>query len=226
MESKKIALIAGSNEKSIGRLIAEKLQNEGYSIWIYGRNAKKKDNNNWHERACDLTDNICLDRLFIEIKDIPDIIIFSADSGTGHGNLEDLQNEDVNKFIGSKIIGSLNLVKKVITNKPKKKIVAIWLAGKSSNKPKNLILFSLINSALNSLVAELNIYYKNIIRAYYLETPLISPSTLGDEYILKYGINLGLARKPEIISEKVIKIINEKTQPGIISLTGSNEIKG
>ena len=196
MESKKIALIAGSNEKSIGRLIAEKLQNEGYSIWIYGRNAKKKDNNNWHERACDLTDNICLDRLFIEIKDIPDIIIFSADSGTGHGNLEDLQNEDVNKFIGSKIIGSLNLVKKVITNKPKKKIVAIWLAGKSSNKPKNLILFSLINSAL------------------------------GDEYILKYGINLGLARKPEIISEKVIKIINEKTQPGIISLTGSNEIKG
>jgi len=46
MKSKGTVLIAGTNEKSIGRMIAKRLHDEGYEIWLYGRSAKKIEGNN------------------------------------------------------------------------------------------------------------------------------------------------------------------------------------
>jgi len=158
-----------------------------------------------------------LNSLSLEIQ-TPDIIIFSADSGTGKGNLENISKEDIRKFIESKIIGSLNLLKMILDKDPERKIIAIWLSRSITSKPKHLILYSLVNAGLKSLVTELNTFYGNILNAYYLETPLVLPSTLGDSYINKYGNTSKVAQRPEEVAKRAIELINKKVSPGFIQL--------
>ena len=155
---------------------------------------------------------------FAEIQS-PDVIIFSADSG-GIGELKDISKDDIDNFINSKINGSLGLIKKILSKKHNKKITMIWLAGGMSQKPKELFLYYIINAALNCLVTALNYHYGDNINAYYLETPLVSPSTLGDAFILRYGENYKeLSMIPEETAGRVVNILNNKSIfPGLISL--------
>ena len=96
----------------------------------------------------------------------------------------------------------------------------IWLAGKPFSKPKNLIMYTIINSGLAAYIDDINAHYKNTFQAYYIPTTLISPSTLGDDYIeymRKRGEKIKhIAEHPRTILEKVLLILNDKVSPGML----------
>src|SRR3989344_2103264 len=92
-----------------------------------------------------------------------------------------------------------------------------WAGDFSS--PKNIIIYSMINSGLASYIDELNSHYANVLEAYYLPTGLISPSTRGDEYIKISGQEIGkMAQHPQIIVNAVKKIIDGDIKPGMIDI--------
>lgn len=217
---RKTALIAGTKEKSIGRFIANYLHKSGWNIWLYSRNAKKIDKEYWHERKCDISNEKSISKLMDEIQDL-DLVMMLADTG-GHGLLEELSETKVKEFIDSKLIGSILLNKALALKfcKRSKPIKTIWCAGKTTNKSKDLIIYGMVNSCLASYVDALNDHYNNIFEAYYLPTGLISPSTLGDDYIHKTGPKLKrIAEHPRVITEKVQQIIDDKIAPGMINVS-------
>lgn len=217
---RKTALIAGTKEKSIGRFLAQHLHRNGWEIWLYSRHAKKVDRSMWHERKCDISDEKSIAKLLREIKNI-DLVMMLADGGESHLIIEDLSEESIKTFINAKLIGSLLLTKALAIRFPKreKPIQLAWCGGKISQKPKDLILYGMANSGLASYVDELNAHYSEIFKAYYLPTPIISPSTIGDEYILKMGPEFQkISQNPKIISDAVNKIIKGEFNPGIVEI--------
>lgn len=218
-KSQKIALIAGTKEKSIGRFVASYLHKMGWNIWLYSRNSRKINKPYWHERKCDISSEKSIAKLLDEIQDL-DFVMMLADTG-GHGLLEELSEIKVKECIDAKLVGSVLLNKSLALkfSKRGKQIKVIWCAGKPSKKSKDLILYSMVNSGLASYVDALNEHYKNIFEAYYLPTGLISPSTLGDDYIHKTGPELQkVAEHPQVIVDMVQKIIDNKIQPGMINI--------
>ncbi len=211
-------LMTGTKEKSISRYLGNVLHSLGWEVWLYSRNGKKKDSKYWHERSCDISSKKSIDRLLIEIKDL-DLVMMLADSGTGHGTLEELGEPEVKNFISAKLTGSILLNKALATRYSfrEEPIKLVWCAGKPSKKPKHLILYSMVNSGLASYVEEVNDHYANIFEAYYLPTTLISPSTLGDEYIAKNGPEAKkMAEHPQKIVDQVLAILDNKIKPGMI----------
>ncbi|MFA5993975.1 MAG: methyltransferase domain-containing protein [Parcubacteria group bacterium] len=220
---RKTALIAGTKEKSIGRFLAEHLHKNGWEIWLYSRKAKKIDKSLWHERKCDISDEKSLAKLLTEIKNI-NLVMMLADGGESHLVLEELSEESIKTFINAKLIGSLLLTKALALKfpKPQEPIQLAWCGGKISQKPKDLILYGIINSSLVSFMNELRDHYSEIFEAYYLPTPIVSPSTIGDAYIQKMGTEFQkISQKPKIISDAVDKIINRKLNPGIVEIKAS-----
>lgn len=215
----KTALITGTKEKSIGRFVADFLHKNGWEIWLYSRHAQKVDKPHWHERKCDISSEKSIAELMEEIQDI-DLVMMLADTG-GHGLLENLSETKVKDCIDSKLVGSV-LLNKSIFNKFSKRstpIKIIWCAGKPSGKSKDLILYSMVNSGLASYVDALNNHYQSVFEAYYLPTGLISPSTLGDDYIQKTGPELQkIAESPQVIVDKVKQIIDNKIERGMIDV--------
>jgi len=216
----KTALITGTKKKSIGRFIAKMLHNKGWDVWLYSRSAQKIDHPFWHERECDITDERSINTL---LKQIPcvDLVMMLADTGTGHGSLENLSERGVKEFVDAKIIGSILLIKALLVKyaKQSKSIKVIWCAGKATKKPKHITFYSVINSGLASLVDQINDYYKETIEAYYLPTTLISPSTLGDKYIEKMGKKTKkFAQHPQTIANKTLAVVDEKIIPGMIDM--------
>jgi cyclopropane fatty-acyl-phospholipid synthase-like methyltransferase/short-subunit dehydrogenase len=215
---KKTALIAGSKQKSIGRFLANKLHREGWEIWLYGRSANKIDRPNWHERKCDISDENSVSKLFGEIKDL-DLALMLADSGPAHGEIKELTQQGMKDSVNAKFIGSVLLTKEFERkfSKRKKPIKLVWCAGKPSKKSKNLIFYGIVNSGLDSYIESLNEHYNKIFQAYYLPTPLISPSTLGDKFIEEAGSDLKkLAKSPEVIEKKLKLILDDKVKPGML----------
>ncbi|PIY93273.1 MAG: hypothetical protein COY69_02545 [Candidatus Magasanikbacteria bacterium CG_4_10_14_0_8_um_filter_32_14] len=220
---KKKALIAGIREKSIGRFLANYLHRQGYEIWLYGRNAKKVDRKYWHERECDISDEKSIQDLLAEIKNI-DLVMMLADSGNIHFSLEELSGVNVKQCVDAKLVGSILLNKHLILKFPKQKspFKLIWCAGKIGKKPKNLILYSMVNSGLASYIDELNKHYPQVLEAYYLPTGLISPSTRGDEFIeISNPDIVKMAQSPQIVVEAVQKIINGGCDPGMLDIPQS-----
>lgn len=215
----KTALIAGTKEKSIGRFVADFLHKNGWEIWLYSRHAEKIDKPHWHERKCDISSEKSIEELLDEIQDI-DLVMMLADTG-GHGFLENLSETKVKDCIDSKLVGSI-LLNKALCNKFSKRsepIKIIWCAGKPSGKSKDLILYSMVNSGLASYVDALNKHYQAFFEAYYLPTGLISPSTLGDDYIQKTGPELQkIAESPQVIVDKVKQVIDNKIERGMIDI--------
>lgn len=216
---RKIALLAGTKPKSIGRFLANFLYKNGWEVWLYSRSAQKINKQNWHERKCDISKKQSIQKLLNEINNI-NLVMMLADTSNGHDTLEKLSNDSIKGCINAKLIGSVLLSKclAIKFSKPNKPIKIIWCAGKPSKKPKNLILYSMINSGLVSYINELNDHYKNIFEAYYLPTTLISPSTIGDDYIRKIGKKSRvLAENPKVIAEKLQQILDNKIVPGMIN---------
>lgn len=217
---RKTALIAGTKDKSIGRFLAEHLHKNGWEIWLYSRKAKKVDRSFWHERRCDISNEKSLTKILNETKNI-DLVMMLADGGESHLMLEELTEESIKTFINAKLIGSILLTKALALKfpKPQKPIQLAWCGGKISQKPKDLILYGIANSSLASFVNELNRHYSEIFEAYYLPTPIISPSTIGDTYIKKMGMKFQkISQNPQIISNTVDKIIGGELDPGMLEI--------
>jgi len=216
---KKTALIAGTNEKSIGRFLAKKLHKDGWEIWLYGRSAKRVDKPNWHERKCDISNEKNVVKLIEEIDNL-DLALMLADAGHSHGDLAGLSEEGIKASTNAKLIGSI-LLTKTIEQKFKKqnhKIKLVWGAGKTSKKTKNLVHYGLTNSAIAAFVESLNEHYSNIFRAYYLPITLTTPSTLGDIFIKEYGQELKkIAKPPKVIAKKLEKILQNRVKPGMLN---------
>ena len=106
-------LLTGTKENSIARFIGNKFHKQGLEVWLYSRKAKKVDKEFWHERQCDITSEKEVKQLLSETGDL-DVIIMLADSGTGHGDLEELNEYKIKEFIDSKLTGSLILVKEIL----------------------------------------------------------------------------------------------------------------
>lgn len=217
---RKIALIAGTKPKSIGRFLAKYLHNIGWEIWLYSRHAKKINKPYWHERKCDISKEKSINKLLSEIKDL-DLVMMLADTG-GEGSLEELSEDTVNGFVNAKLVGTVLLNRLIALKFPKreKPIKTVWCAGKISKKSKDLILYGMINSGLASYVDALNDNYGKIFKAYYLPTGLTSPSTLGDRYIKKIGSKLkNIAEDPQIIMDILKQILDNEIKPGMINTT-------
>ncbi|OGD39276.1 hypothetical protein A3A25_03725 [Candidatus Azambacteria bacterium RIFCSPLOWO2_01_FULL_46_26] len=219
-KSQKTALIAGTKEKSIGRFLAKYLNEIGWDVWLYGRSAKKVNKLYWHERKCDISSEKSIKRLLDEINNL-DLVMMLADAGENYFVLEELSEDGVKQLINAKLVGSVLLNKHLILKFPKREapLKIVWCAGKISKKPKNIIIYSMINSGLASYIDELNSHYANVLEAYYLPTGLISPSTRGDEYIKISGQEIGkMAQHPQIIVNAVKKIIDGDIKPGMIDI--------
>jgi cyclopropane fatty-acyl-phospholipid synthase-like methyltransferase/short-subunit dehydrogenase len=217
---RKIALIAGTKPKSIGRFLAKYLYSMDWEIWLYSRHATKINKPYWHERKCDISKEKSVKKLLSEITDL-DLVMMLADTG-GEGSLEELSEDTVKGFINAKLVGTVLLNRLIALKFPKreKPIKTVWCAGKLSKKSKDLILYGMINSGLASYVEALNDNYEKIFEAYYLPTGLISPSTLGNKYIRKVGPSLKkIAQSPEIIVSTVKQILENKINPGMINTT-------
>lgn len=209
----KTALICGTKENSIGRVVAKKLHEEGWEVWLYGRSGLKKDSFGWHERKCDLMDEASILELFLEIKSL-DFVLFSSDSGTAYGEITNLNPLDVKNFVDSKIITTILLVKNLL--KKFSKIKCGWCAGSLENKPNDLILYSIVNNGLMGFINEINNKYGDKIEAYYIPTPLVSPSTLGNKYLSFKPEYKKSTQKPDVVSQYVLNIVEGKYSPGII----------
>lgn len=218
---RKQALIAGTKPKSIGRFLATALHKMGWEIWLYSRSAKKIDELHWHERPCNISNKKSIHKLLGEINNLH-LVMMLADNGAGHGTLEELLEENIKGFINAKLIGSVLLCKALATkfSNHKKQLKIVWCAGKTSKKPKDLILYGMVNSGLASFVDELNNHYKNCIEAYYLPTSVISPSTIGDEYIHKMGPKIRhIAEHPRVVVDMIKNILDNKIIPGMVDTT-------
>lgn len=217
--ARKTALIAGTKEHSIGRYIGRALHAMGWDVWLYSRSAQRVESANWHERACDIADEKSIETLLAEIQDL-DLVMMLADSG-GHGALDELSEESVKKCLEAKLVGSV-LLTAAIEKKfaPRERpIQLVWCAGKTVSKQKNLTLYSLVNAGLSSFVEMLNEHYSATFEAYYLPTGLISPSTLGDEFIHEVGEHLkAIAQPPQTIIDAVAQIIDRQYAPGMVQV--------
>ncbi len=223
---RKHILLAGTHKKSIGRFVAKKFHADGWEVWLYGRSANKLDKAKWHERKCDISSEKQVKKLVAEIPHI-DASIFLADSG-GHGTLDELREEKLSQFVDGKIVGSFLLAKELLKKSPKQesKIKIVWCAGKIGAKPSDLIAYSAINIALDNLINEINRHYDKHLEAYYIPTTLISPSTLGDEYIAqkkRKGENIKhKTEPPQIVLGAIEKILYENIGVGALVIDGTN----
>ncbi|KKQ80594.1 MAG: Methyltransferase type 11 [Parcubacteria group bacterium GW2011_GWC2_38_7] len=212
----KVALIAGTKSKSIGRYLGEQLQKQGYTVWLYGRHAQKIDKPGWHERKCNITNEKSISILLNEISKI-DLVMMLADGGDGHRELSELSEEGIRGCVDAKLTGSL-LLNKALINKysdQENKIKLVWCAGKAGKKSKELIVYSMMNAGLEAYIVNLNEHYSDILEAYYLPTGLISPSTIGDAYIKKHNLKKGIATHPQKIVAEVYKIVKGQYKPGM-----------
>jgi len=217
-------LLAGTHEKSIGRFVAEALHKDGWTIWLYSRHAKHVDKEGWHERACDISKEKEVRAL---LKEIPQVnaCIFTADSG-GHGTLSELEEAQLKSLLNAKILGSF-LLTKILKEKAKEqgeKIKLGWVAGGYARKPEWLMAYSIINAGLFNYVGAIQEHYGTYFDAYYLSTPLISPSPLGDEYIkdvAKRTKNTAeyKAYPPQVVLDSIEKVLYEDVMPGIDIVT-------
>ncbi|MFA6521989.1 MAG: SDR family NAD(P)-dependent oxidoreductase [Patescibacteria group bacterium] len=214
---RKTALITGTKKHSIGRFIGQALHSAGWDVWLYSRSASKVDAQGWHERSCDISDENSIKSLLSEISNL-DLVMMLADSG-GHGELSELSEDRVKQFINAKLVGSVLLAKAIEKQYPlhTSPVQMVWCAGKPSNKTKDLILYTLVNAGLSSFIEAINTHHSPFLAAYYLPTGLISPSTLGDEYIHEAGAHLKVvAQHPETIVDVVLDIVDQKFAPGVI----------
>ena len=214
---RKTALIAGTKEHSIGRFVGQALHSMGWDVWLYSRSAKKVDAKGWHERSCDISSEKSIKSLLREIPSL-DLVMMLADSGW-HGELSDLPENRVKECIDAKLIGSVLLAKALEKQYSSRTspVQMVWCAGKPSNNPKDLILYQLVNAGLISFIEAINAHHNSLLAAYYLPTGLISPSTLGDEYIHEAGAHLkAVAQHPQTIVDVVRDVVNQKFAPGVI----------
>ena len=193
------------------------LHKMGWEVWLYSRSAKRVDRLFWHERKCDLSKERDISKLFDNFSNL-NLVMMLAES-EAHGFLEELDENKIKNFIDSKLTGSALLLKSILKKSLKEKIKVVWCGGKLTKKPKDLMLYSMINSGLAAFVGELNDHYKDRLEAYYLPTPIISPSTIGDDYIQKVRLDLqSVAIHPKFILDNVIKIIEDNIEPGLIEV--------
>ncbi|MDD5251125.1 MAG: methyltransferase domain-containing protein [Patescibacteria group bacterium] len=216
----KTVLIAGTKRKSIGRYVGKELQRRGWDVWLYSRHAKYVERPDWHERPCDITSDAQITRLLKEMPPV-NLSLFMADTG-GHFLLEEMNEDNTRALLDAKLVGSVLLTKALLKKRPRgSKTKLVWCAGKTSGKNKRLMLYSVVNSGLASFVEALNEHRGDEVEAYYLMTPLISPSTLGDAYIAEVG---SAARRqayhPSTIMKKIDTIIGGRVTTGIV---GSKE---
>lgn len=217
-QKRKTVLLAGTKAKSIGRFLGEYLYSKGWDVWLYSRSAQKVEKPYWHERACDISKEKHVRTLLKEIHDL-DLVVMLADAD-GHGSLEELSGEHIANTIKAKLTGSVILNAAVLKRYVQRKnpIQIVWCAGKPTKKAKNLILYSLVNSGLAAYVNELNDHYRDVCAAYYVPMGVVSPSTLGDEFIRKNGSAFKqIAVHPRVIAETVQKIIDKKVEPGMVN---------
>ncbi len=213
---RKTALIAGTKTKSIGRFVAVALHKLGYEIYLYGRSAKTVDKAGWHERACDISNEKSISKLLNEVQSL-DLVLMFADAEGGHGTIEELTKEGVESCFGAKLVGSVLLTKAIVQKFKNRQtpIQMIWGAGGVSDKPKDLIIYGLINNGLAAFVKELNRHYHNIVEAFYLPFTVISPSTLGDAYIKQVGPQLQkMAKHPSTIVDTIMGVIGKQVMQG------------
>jgi len=210
-------LLAGTRPNSIGRYIGKALYDQGWDVWLYSRHAEKIENERWHERACDITSEDEIKRLLDEIPDL-EVVMFLADTG-GHGALETLSESQVKGIIGSKLTGSALLCKALFADQTKgKNIKLIWCAGKLANKSNDLMAYAMVNAGLASFVDAVNEHNRGRFEAYYLPTPLISPSTLGDAFIKEKGATAKAASEsPKTILDKVQNILQGRVPVGMVN---------
>jgi len=216
-----VALLAGTKPNSIGRYLANKLHREGWDVWLYSRTAKILDDENWHERTCDITKPRQVRNLLSEVPIHINLVMMMADTGGGHGRLLDLSMKNIQGFVNAKLLGSMLLVKELLLRRRHSlqlsRIKMVWCAGNPGEKPEHLLTYGVVNNGLVSLVSELNRHYNSSLEAYYLPTTVISPSTLGDAYIDKEGESVRkLAQHPETIVEQVKQICEGSVSAGII----------
>jgi len=130
---------------------------------------------------------------------------------------EELDQDGIKSCFGAKLVGSVLLTKAIVqkyTNRTTP-IQMIWGAGSPNNKPKDLILYGLVNSGLGSFVNELNRHYHDVVEAFYLPFTVISPSTLGDAYIKKVGPQLQkMAKHPSTIVDTIMGVIGKQVMQG------------
>lgn len=212
-------LLAGTNAKSIARFIGQQLWQNGWEVWLYGLHAKKVDKKLWHERKCNIASEQDVAKLLKEIPDL-DLVLFSADSSP-HGVLEEMTEQKIKDGLASKLVGTALLTKALFKYaKRKQPMKLVCLAGKLNGKSKNLIMYTIINSGLAAYVDSINEHYKDMFQAYYIQTPLISPSTLGDKYI-EYMRSQGqeiknMAEHPKLLLDKILLIMDNKVEPGML----------
>jgi NADP-dependent 3-hydroxy acid dehydrogenase YdfG len=208
-------LICGTKEKSIGKYLGKELIEYGHTVWLYSRSAIPFDNKNLHIRMADISDIHQTRSLLDEIGGV-DMVIMSADTGSVFGDFSSFSSEEINNFINTKITASIFLIQELIKRNLQTKVV--FLAGKLEQKDKTYFLYSIANNALLALVNEINTHYQKV-KCYYLETPLISPSTIGDNYLNNFSPT-GRGYAPSVLLEPILKIISDDSKLGFIKFSG------
>ena len=206
------AIICGTKRESIGRYIADELVRDGWDVWLYSRIAENCDTGMMHERRADITCEEHIAGLVTESGN-PDLVVMSADTGGVFGSLKDIGACAVREFLDAKLLGSVLFVQRILLHGANTKIV--FLAGKIGPKCENFLLYGMVNSAIMSLVEEVNRHYQPRLEAYYLETPLISESTIAKQYAKVTGKSAG-GCEPSVVLDSLREILQDKHAQGFV----------
>ena len=208
----KKAIICGTKEDSIGRLIAEHLAGAGWDVWLYSRSAVHRTTGNIHERRVDIMCKKDIDVLLTECNE-QDLVVMSADTGGGFGHLRDIEADEMRAFLDSKVLGSILFVRALLRRNACTKIV--FLTGKIGQKSEDLLLYGVANNALMALVQEINGHFRPQLEAYYLETPVIWPSPVARKYVDAMGKEVD-GHNPSVVMRSLQEILRGKYAPGFV----------
>jgi short-subunit dehydrogenase len=209
-------IICGTKKNSLSKIFKTFLKRKGFCVRLFSRNTTSTKSG----RVFVL--DLSKPNTFKNILPAHDIsaIIFSQDSGTAFGDFDKLSYQNIQKFINSKILGSILFSRFLLEQQRisgQGKIKLIWTCGTYDLKPKNYMLYYITNSAIKSFVEELNEHYSQFIEAYYIITPFMSKTTVGILY------NRTLNKKeqgenPKKLFSYLEKIMNDEIIPGVIML--------
>lgn len=188
----------------------------GDEIFLCSRSTEQCDIDNIHYRKCDLTKLVDIKKILNEVGKV-DAILFSADTASVFGNFENFDYKDISSFLETKILGSILFIQELI--KRQIKIKVIFFCGKTGHKDRNYFLYSIVNASILAFVEELNILFP-FIRGFYLEVPLIVPSTIGSMYIDTFDKNAS-SFKPEILIPKIKNILEDKEKVGLVRVSNN-----
>ena len=210
-------LVCGTKKNSLSTYVRVHFEALGDKVIQFGRSLPKEVDD---QIQIDLTNPDSYKNL-ADI-DAVNVVIFSQDTGTAFGNIEDLSCEDLGSFVSSKVVGSMLFTQFLLKQKAfKEPIKLIWTCGSYGSKPKDYMLYHTVNVAIRSFVDDLNKYYSDKIEGFYVVTPFMEKTGVGEKYNMYTGKEEKGADPQDTVSV-IEKIVKGDFKPGVVVVEASN----